>query len=429
MWSCEKQIGKIKKLLSAIVDKSIYKVSLEGIDNFVSLKSNIEKIDKNDINLSHFYKAVSIIAIYNEELDKRARIDFLLKYFRELGYFALSSFDLDYIYVFDINSESLSQEINNLDHLAERYFYAHVTNSIVQKNIFLNDINRNIKNAEDFWVSQQGEWIENFLEHLGDEISKDSFICYLNQRISAFILDKSNICYPVIPPRATKAWREQRINMSLELPKLQDIDGKVLPNTHFYYVYVLEQYRLSNKCEVLKGDCVADIGAFVGDTALYFSKLTGETGKVYSFEISPYNVSTGITNMKNNGISNVEFVQKAISDRTGILNFNFSDNSSMNSISDISTGSDRVESISIDDFCRQNNCNFDFIKADIEGSEMAMLRGAKDLIKNHHPKLAICLYHKRDDFFEIPNYIHSLCDKYKFFFRCEAEPVLFASVQ
>lgn len=133
--------------------------------------------------------------------------------------------------------------------------------------------------------------------------------------------------------------------------------------------------------------------------------------------------------MKNNGISNVEFVQKAISDRTGILNFNFSDNSSMNSISDISTGSDRVESISIDDFCRQNNCNFDFIKADIEGSEMAMLRGAKDLIKNHHPKLAICLYHKRDDFFEIPNYIHSLCDKYKFFFRCEAEPVLFASVQ
>ena len=69
-----------------------------------------------------------------------------------------------------------------------------------------------------------------------------------------------------------------------------------------------------------------------------------------------------------------------------------------------------------------------FIKADIEGAEMSMLRGATRIIKKHSPTIAICLYHKKDDFWEIPSFIHSLNPKYKFWFRCEAEPVLFAKV-
>jgi hypothetical protein len=43
----------------------------------------------------------------------------------------------------------------------------------------------------------------------------------------------------------------------------------------------------------------------------------------------------------------------------------------------------------------------DFIKLDVEGAEMDKLRGAQQSIERFKPKLAISLYHKPDDLFEI----------------------------
>jgi hypothetical protein len=39
----------------------------------------------------------------------------------------------------------------------------------------------------------------------------------------------------------------------------------------------------------------------------------------------------------------------------------------------------------------------DFIKADIEGTERDMLKGATSVLKIFAPKLAICTYHLPDD--------------------------------
>ena len=39
----------------------------------------------------------------------------------------------------------------------------------------------------------------------------------------------------------------------------------------------------------------------------------------------------------------------------------------------------------------------DFIKADIEGAERQMLKGAAQVLREFAPKLAICTYHYPDD--------------------------------
>jgi len=47
----------------------------------------------------------------------------------------------------------------------------------------------------------------------------------------------------------------------------------------------------------------------------------------------------------------------------------------------------------------------DFIKLGVEGAELDVVRGARESIQRFKPKLAISLYHKPNDFFEIILYI------------------------
>ena len=70
-------------------------------------------------------------------------------------------------------------------------------------------------------------------------------------------------------------------------------------------------------------------------------------------------------------------------------------------------------STSIDVFCEQHELEtVNYIKMDIEGSEMRALRGAERTIQRFRPKLAICVYHRPADLWEITNYI---ADRYRFY--------------
>jgi hypothetical protein len=47
----------------------------------------------------------------------------------------------------------------------------------------------------------------------------------------------------------------------------------------------------------------------------------------------------------------------------------------------------------------------DFVKMDIEGAELSAIKGSASSIRRFRPNLAISLYHKPTDIFEIPSYI------------------------
>lgn len=73
-----------------------------------------------------------------------------------------------------------------------------------------------------------------------------------------------------------------------------------------------------------------------------------------------------------------------------------------------------------------------FIKMDIEGEELNALAGAENIIKKCKPKLAISIYHKYEDLWEIPLYIKQLVPEYRFYMRHHSssynEKVLYATI-
>ncbi len=88
-----------------------------------------------------------------------------------------------------------------------------------------------------------------------------------------------------------------------------------------------------------------------------------------------------------------------------------------------------IDSVALDDYFADKEPPT-FIKMDVEGAELDALHGAERIIREHKPKLAVCIYHKKEDLVDIPKYLIGLDVGYKFYVRnyslCGVETVLYA---
>lgn len=105
----------------------------------------------------------------------------------------------------------------------------------------------------------------------------------------------------------------------------------------------------------------------------------------------------------------------AIGDADGVINF--SEDSLIGRIGDHKESSkNEIEIKKIDSIIPQNQ-KITYIKADIEGFEYEMLKGAEKTIKNNKPKIAITTYHKENDAQQMIDLILSYVPEYKFYVK------------
>lgn len=188
-----------------------------------------------------------------------------------------------------------------------------------------------------------------------------------------------------------------------------------------YLMFIAELYRCKEAGIVAEeGDVVIDAGGFYGETALYFANLIGEGGKVFTFEFIKWNISNVQKNLALNPklSKRIHLAENPISNKSGQKIFS-ADNGpgSQVSLENRDPSRDQVYyTVSIDDFVKDNNLSkMDFIKMDIEGSELSALQGATQTLKKFTPKLAISVYHKPDDMIVIPKFINDLNLGYEFY--------------
>lgn len=142
--------------------------------------------------------------------------------------------------------------------------------------------------------------------------------------------------------------------------------------------------------EVLKkylkpGMVFYDLGAHWGYFSLLATKLVGTQGKVMAFEPMPGNFSRLQRNVSANAIENLNIFHLAISDHDGQIKFSNTDDSFANSY--LNVGNEigvLVDTVSLDSFV-ETNTPPDFIKIDVEGAELDVLHGAKNLILTYKP--------------------------------------------
>lgn len=166
-----------------------------------------------------------------------------------------------------------------------------------------------------------------------------------------------------------------------------------------------------------RGDHVIDAGACFGDTALGFAYEVGKSGHIYSFdplakhrEIMRQSFAMNPTlspriSMFSVGLAGENRAGSQLHPSDGVIN----PGASIAPESDIPLRT--IDSLVADGTLPR----IDFIKMDIEGSELAALIGAQAALKKWRPKLAISLYHRWEDLFAIPLWIDSLACGYRFF--------------
>lgn len=165
--------------------------------------------------------------------------------------------------------------------------------------------------------------------------------------------------------------------------------------------------------ELQKGDIVLDCGANIG----LFSSIAVQKGcKVYAFEPMPEAINY-LKELKDTYKDELEICPYALSDKIGKANFLVQNNdligASLFENNNVVDKTYEVDVLTIDTFVEKNNITkVDYIKADIEGSERDMLKGAERTIKKYLPKISICTYHLEDDKEVLENIIRGMSDQY-----------------
>jgi FkbM family methyltransferase len=155
-----------------------------------------------------------------------------------------------------------------------------------------------------------------------------------------------------------------------------------------------------------------DAGGFIGDSAIVLAEFT--EGRVYAFEPNSENYNLMEKTIKMNGGKTIIPVKKGLgqTDSSEVIYCN----GSCSSVK-LETGDGKSESIeitSVDKYAEENNLDIGLIKADIEGFEQDLLRGAEKTIRNKKPVLLICIYHTIDDLFHVKTLIESWNLGYRF---------------
>lgn len=209
-------------------------------------------------------------------------------------------------------------------------------------------------------------------------------------------------------PESLRHWRLQRLSLQWSRGLSESTRDAVVMTRYGYrikvplsdwlgqHVYATGDYepptsKLISQI-VAPGDCVIDIGANIGFFTLLLAKQVGPTGHVFSFEAIPDLRAAIESNIRLDQFENISLFDTAASDREGTFEFFLGPESHLgiSSLRPIQRASEsiQVKTTPLDCLGFEKH-RIAMAKIDVEGAELAVLRGMREILDRDHPDLVL----------------------------------------
>lgn len=198
-----------------------------------------------------------------------------------------------------------------------------------------------------------------------------------------------------------------------------DISRKTFENTIKYKISGKIDYLLD--CEVShdepyqsflnlsSNETFLDLGAYTGDTVADFVSRAGSYNKIIACEPDFKSYKKLVSNTE--GFKNVTAINAAVSDLNQKSLFGMRGGRS----SGVSGGKTEIEFLTVDKIAQ--NENITYIKMDVEGEELRVIRGAENVVLRDKPKMLVSCYHRTEDFITLPRAIYNIRCDYRLYMR------------
>lgn len=202
-----------------------------------------------------------------------------------------------------------------------------------------------------------------------------------------------------------------------ELVKFRNL-GHLAVKKYRFFGHKIKEYTLvhgltelsSTALDYIKDKDFIDAGAFEGESNLLLQEYGPR--KIYSFEPSQSLFSKFTKTLTQAGISSEKYKLESIA--LGDINQTISFFDSGTTSSRCGVGNSQVEMMRLDDYQKKNGLNIGFIKADVEGFGVNMLKGMIETLHKFRPVLSLSIYHNKDEFLNIKLLLEQFNLNYKF---------------
>jgi len=179
---------------------------------------------------------------------------------------------------------------------------------------------------------------------------------------------------------------ENRLLYQCFLKTLKEIEGVMIHSAY------------DSDYAIQSGDMVVDAGARIGSYAAKISAAVGDKGRIVAIEPEPRNYACLLKNIKANKLNNVTAIQKMLWSSTQKLDLYLSaDGAAHSAYCNSFYGSTgallSAEAETLDNILEELGIDsVNFVKMDIEGSEIEAFRGMKKILQSN-ARLAVAAYH------------------------------------
>ena len=144
--------------------------------------------------------------------------------------------------------------------------------------------------------------------------------------------------------------------------------------------------------------CVLDVGAHIGLVTLPMSRAVGDRGRVYAFEPAAANLASLRDHLELNSIDNVTVIDALVgaTAQQAVTFFEQSRAAGQNAVvikknPEMYHQTQRAQT-TLDGYCETHGLAPEVIKIDVEGGEIGVLQGARQVLAGHRPLIILSVH-------------------------------------